>query len=111
MSDEQTPPAEQSPAEKAKLEAQYREEMGKLGKMQEQTSAEAHNVAQESLGVMMAMGWTWDAGLVVIKDEEGKVVRHEAKLVIRPLRLGEWQTIQKERLRHDLAGGKSGIIV
>ena len=90
--------------ERKKTEELYKQEMAKLSAMQDQTSKEAHAIAQESLGVMMAMGWTWDSALVVVKDEKGKPVRHEAKLVIRPLRLGEWQTIQKERLRHQLSG-------
>lgn len=118
MSDEQTTPAnpenqkELSPAEKAKAEAGYKEELQKLGNMQENTNAEAHQIAQESLAVMMAMGWTWDAALIEIKDKEsGKPVRYKAELIIRPLRLGEWQSVQKEKLRHELSGGKSGIVV
>lgn len=113
MNDDQTTPAEKelSPAEKAKLEAGYKEELEKLGKMQEATNGEAHQIAQESIAVMMALGWTWDAALIEIKDKEtGKPVKYKAELIIRPLRLGEWQQVQKERLRHELSGGKSGIV-
>lgn len=116
MSDDQTKPAitqrEMTPAEKAKAEAGYKEELEKLGNMQEATNAEAHQIAQESIAVMMALGWTWDAALIEIKDNEtGKPVRYKAELIIRPLRLGEWQSVQKEKLRHELSGGKSSGII
>ena len=83
-----------------------KQEQKKLLEMQERTSEEAHGVANESLAVMMAMGWTWDAAIVNVKNKEDKVIGTDARLVIRPLGLAEWQMIQKEKLRHELSGGR-----
>lgn len=111
MTDQTPPPKELTPEQAEAIKKAYKEDMAKLSKMQEGTKEEAHNVAHESLGVMMAMGWTWDAALEEVKDENGTVVNRKVHLVIRPLRLGEWQSIQKEKLRHELSGGKSAGII
>jgi pyruvate/2-oxoacid:ferredoxin oxidoreductase alpha subunit len=105
MTSETKPPEKLTPEQEAAIQKAYKEDMAKLTKMQAGTKQEAHNVAQESLGVMMAMGWTWDAAMEEIKDKKtGEVVKRGVHLVIRPMNLHEWQTVQKERLRNQLMG-------
>lgn len=78
------------------------EELKKLEAMQQRTEKVAMKIGAEALAYMMSMGWTFGAALTEIKDEEGKVVKHKAELVVRPCTLAEWQRVQKEKLRKSL---------
>lgn len=78
------------------------EEQKALKRTQKGTENEAMQIAKEAMAYMMALGWRFDAGVREMKDENGKIVDRSNTLVIRPLSLGEWQDVQKEKLRRSL---------
>lgn len=97
-----TPPDAAQPPGAAPLSAEdaaLAAEQAKLDAMQKSTHPMALQVAKEALAVMMSMGWRFDAHFTRVTDPKtGKEMAVPA-LVIRPLDLGEWQQVQKEKVR------------
>jgi hypothetical protein len=98
MSDPTPPEPQPSGAASAESDELVAEKK-KLKTMQEQTHPMALQVAREALAVMMSMGWRFDAHFTRVTDPKtGKEMAVPA-LVIRALELGEWQEVQKEKVR------------
>lgn len=97
LSGEQKPPKKETPPEDA-----LTPERKRLEAMQENTKEQAHQVAEEALAVLLAMGWCFGA---IMKDGA-------PEFAILPLPLETWQEVNKEMLRNKLTGGaRPGFIV
>lgn len=88
---EQTPPKNDD-----KTEAELKIERDKLSAMQDRTEKQVHEVAEEALSVILAMGWCFGA----IINPETK----EPEFAILRLPLEMWQDVNREMLRKKLMG-------
>lgn len=80
-----------------------RTELERLQKMQIANQKEAEQLATDLCARIMKLGFTFDATIVPMANPETGLVSHAGvDIRLRIMTLGEWQNVQKEKIRHDL---------